>query len=176
MQDRLDIGRSALGPRRRRGGAPAWLIAAALASGGCGAPPGDGVAVSGRVSFDGEPLGEGTVTMVPLDAPDSAVVATAIKGGSFRTSREDGPRPGRHRVEIRGFAPITGAESAKARARAAASVNTVLFGKDASAFGGGEEAAIPRVNMVPERYNVRSELTAEIPAAPGHELEFTLTK
>ncbi|AMV36582.1 hypothetical protein [Planctomyces sp. SH-PL62] len=166
------------GPARRRwAGATAWLLAATLGAGGCGEAGGggEGVAVSGRVSIDGEPVEEGTVTMIPTDA-DAVVVAAPIKGGAFQTSRADGPRPGKHRVEIRAFAALTGAESAKAKAKAAAGVNTVLFGKDASAFAGAADLGTPRVNTIPARYNTDSKLTADIPAAPAHEVDFDLEK
>jgi len=157
-------------------GRASWVLVAALAATGCGEPGGSGVAVSGRVTFDGKPVEEGTVTLAPVGDPEAAVVSASIKDGAFRTTRADGPRPGKHRVEIRAFAPPDGSVSAKARARAAAGVNTVMFGKDPSAFSGPAGLAAPRVNFVPERYNARSELTAEIPAAPAHEVAFDLSK
>lgn len=160
-------------PRPR--GWAAWLIAATVAGCGGGEPAGEGVAVTGKVSFDGAPVEEGTVTLVPLGGAGATVTAP-IKGGVFRTTRADGPAPGRHRVEIRAFAAPSSAASAKAKAKAEAAVNTVMFGKAPAEFGASPESAAPRVNVAPERYNARSELTAEIPAAESYDLDFALAK
>lgn len=161
-----------LAPRRRRWAA--WLVASAVA--GCsGEPAGEGVAVTGKVSFDGAPVEEGTVTLVPLGGAGATVTAS-IQGGVFRTTRADGPSPGKYRVEIRAFASPSGAVSAKAKAKAKAAVNTVMFGKAPAEFGASPESATPRINIAPERYNARSVLTAEIPAAESHDLDFPLAK
>lgn len=152
-----------------------WLVAAALA--GCGGEPAGegGVAVAGKVSLGGEPVEEGTVTLIPLDGAGSPVTAP-IRGGTFETTRADGPSPGKHRVEVRAFASASDAAPARERARAEAAVKGMMFGKSPADLGAPAESATPRVNVAPERYNARSELTAEIPAAASHTLEFTLSK
>jgi hypothetical protein len=158
---------------RRGACAAAWLVAAALA--GCGEPAGGGVAVAGKVTLGGEPVEEGIVTMIPLDGAGESVTAP-IRGGAFETTRANGPSPGKHRVEVRAFASASDARSSKARARAEAAVKGMMFGKAPADMGATVDSTTPRVNVAPERYNARSELTAEIPAAESHTLEFTLAK
>jgi acetyl esterase/lipase len=64
------------------------------------------VAVSGRVTVDGQPLPRGTVVLTPegnIAAP--AVIAyvfgTGSQPGEFAVRAERGPTPGRYRVEVR---------------------------------------------------------------------------
>lgn len=155
--------------------AAAWLVAVAIAGCGGGEPPGEGVAVSGKVSFDGEPVEEGTITLISQDG-DKAPVTASIKDGLFKTGRFDGPSPGKHRVEIRVIAPLSDAASAKAKAKAEAVAKAMMFGKAPADFGVSAESMAPRANIAPERYNTRSTLTAEIPAVESHALDFALSK
>ena len=83
-----------------------WLAVAALAAAGCGGGGGssaDGLAhqsVSGSVTMDGKPIGDGAaITFVPIGFEGPAVGAP-IEGGSYSIARRDGPIPGKHRVNI----------------------------------------------------------------------------
>jgi len=158
------------------GVAAVWLVAAAVVGCGGGEPEGKGVAFSGKVSFDGAPVEEGTITLVPQGGAEAPVTAS-ISDGAFETTRATGPSPGKYRVEIRVLAPLSDAASAKAKARAEAAANSMMFGKSPADFGGAPESTTPpRVNVAPERYNTRSSLTAEIPAAESHVQDFALSK
>lgn len=155
------------------GAAAIWLMAAAVAGCGGGEAEGEGVAFSGNVSFDGAPVEEGTITLVPEGGAE-APVTTSITDGVFKTSRLDGPSPGKYRVEIRVIAELSEDASAKARARAEAAANSMMFGKSPADFGAAPESTKPRVNVAPDRYNTRSTLTAEIPAGEAHAQDFAL--
>jgi len=153
-----------------------WLIASALAGcGGGGEPAGEGVAFSGKVSFEGAPVEEGTITLAPLGSVEAPITAS-ITDGAFKTTRANGPSPGKYRVEIQVIAPLSDAASAKEKARAEAVAKSMLFGKSPAELGVAPESMAPRVNVAPERYNTRSTLTAEIPAAESHALDFELSK
>ncbi len=156
--------------------AAALLVAAGLAGcGGGGEAAGEGVAVTGKITFDDEPVEEGVVSLVPI-AGDAGVVMAEIKDGVFKTSREAGPSPGKYRVEVKVFASSSNPAAAKAKAKAESDAKSMLFGEDPAKLGVSADSMTPRLNVAPERYNVRSELTADIPAADSCELKYSLSK
>ena len=61
--------------------------------------------VSGRVTFDGQPVPVGTVTFLPLGAGDRDRSAgfCRIESGQFDSRAGRSPMDGRHRVLISGF-------------------------------------------------------------------------
>jgi hypothetical protein len=97
------------------------------------------VGVSGKVALDGKPLPSGTITFVPLGA--GAASHGPITDGSYAIARSAGPSPGSFRVEISSVRP-TGRQVP----------DSEYPGKTV------EETR----NAVPQRYNVNSELRAEI--------------
>ena len=118
----------------------ACLLALAVAAGtaGCSgeAPYGD---VRGDVTLDGKPLEEGVIRFVPIDGKTSTA-SELINGGKFSVKVPVGS----HRVEISSPKLPKGIASAKQMKR-----GTV-----------DEGAALEE--MIPERYNNRSELKAEV--------------
>ncbi len=121
-----------------------WVIAIILT--GCG---GDGVAVSGRVIFDGEPIPEGTITFISADETtlESPVQANIIDGQFVIESLQ----PGNYNVAVRAT-------------RSAGQVPP-------------EPGTTERVDRyeqyIPVNYNSRTELTAEI-AGDVDNLQFEL--
>ena len=66
---------------------------------GCGeADPFEHVGVSGKVTLNGEPLKDGTITFIPTAT--GAGAHTEITGGTYKISSSEGPGPGNYRVEI----------------------------------------------------------------------------
>ena len=116
-------------------------IAAASWGAGCGGSA-DGfshVGVSGKVVFDGKPLPSGTIVFVPLGS--GAAAQGPITDGSYSIARSAGPSPGSFRVEISSIQP-TGRRVP----------DNEYPGKTM------EETR----NVVPGRFNINSELRAEI--------------
>jgi hypothetical protein len=111
-------------------------VAACMAGCSGGAPYGD---VRGEVTLDGKPLEEGVIRFVPIDGK-TGTASALINGGNFS---EKVPL-GSHRVEISSPKLPKGITSAKQMKR-----GTV-----------DEGAALEE--MIPERYNNRSELKAEV--------------
>lgn len=152
---------------RRRG--PKGLLALvtgvslSLVSLGCGGgDPGPvRAAVEGVVTLNGEKLKEGVVRFVPSATEKNTAPATmaTVKDGVFQLPRSEGPVVGKHRVEIE---------------------STGHYGFDiddeaayAKAFQEKKGQALPP-NPIPEIYNSKSTLTAEVKADGENKFEFPL--
>lgn len=91
---------------KQRMNAPSWLLKLVLVVAvgplaGCGDEGRGGVSVSGTVTLDGQPMPAGSVVFVPLTTGHKA--AAKINAGSFVFGPDEGPIPGKYRVEI--YAP-----------------------------------------------------------------------
>jgi hypothetical protein len=111
------------------------LVCAALLSGsGCGDKKAGSksVPVSGKVNLDGKPLAEGDITFV--GEPGSVPDTIQVTNGTF----EGTARVGKRKVEIRAYK---------------------LEKPPPTATGGVTDS---KVNYLPEQYNTRTTLTAEV--------------
>jgi hypothetical protein len=126
------------------------LLIAVLAPAGCsdGLPFGD---VRGEVTLDGKPLKEGVVRFAPTDGK-TPTASALIADGQFR---ERVPA-GTHRVEISAPKLPKGFDSSKQLKRGTVDEN------------------VPLEELIPARYNARSELTAEVKKGTN-DLRFDLT-
>jgi len=116
-------------------------VLAALAVAGCGGPDGPPrEPVSGVVTLDGKPLEKGLITFTPEGGGD-LVVSGLVVDGAFHLPREEGPGLGPHRVDV---------SSRKAT------------GKTLKDRNDPENPVEERVEVVPPRYNLRSELRADV--------------
>ncbi|MCA9075217.1 MAG: hypothetical protein KDA93_09310 [Planctomycetaceae bacterium] len=112
----------------------------------------------GTVRLDGKPLGEGVIRFVPTRETKGPKTTLPIRDGHFEAPAWAGPLVGQHRVEI---------EST-----------------DDGGFALDDEQAIVQLRkyghgvmdtvIVPEIYNERTRLTAEIVEDGPNEIEFTL--
>ncbi len=64
---------------------------------GCGS---NQVSIKGRVTFDGQPVGPGSIVFVPEAAADGIKVAAPIAEGNYEIQAERGAKPGTYRVEV----------------------------------------------------------------------------
>jgi hypothetical protein len=130
------------------------LAAALLASAGCG-ESGDGYArqpVTGTVTLGGRPLASGMITFSPQATPEP--VATAlIRDGAYSLSRAEGPVAGPHRISI--------------WAREAT-------GKQIKDPFDPEGVVEEVVEVVPPRYNTRTELAADVRDGDPNKFDFAL--
>jgi hypothetical protein len=116
---------------------------------GCSQP--GAAAVSGKVSYAGEPVDVGTITFIPA-SESGTKTGGLIDNGAYTVDAKVGPAPGTHRVEIR-WAKPTGRKSK-------------------NEFG--EEIQV-RQEGLPDKYHIQSTLTAAI--KPGkNALDFALEK
>ena len=88
-----------------RGSTAGWLIAGVLLLAGCGGADGGRAHVTGRVTWKGVPVSEGTVNLVPL-AGGGAQVGGPIKDGVYEIPQERGPLPGKYRIEVYSFEAV----------------------------------------------------------------------
>ncbi len=79
---------------------------------GCGGSEGDPASLSGKVTFDGQPIAKGNMKLIPTgDAPGQGGV-TQIVDGSYEVTKSDGALAGTHKVMITATRPATAAEIA----------------------------------------------------------------
>jgi hypothetical protein len=134
-----------------------------LASLGCGGgDPGPArAAVEGVVTLDGQKLKEGIVRFIPTATEKNTAPATmaTVKDGAFQLPKTEGPVVGQHRVEIE---------------------STGHYGFDlddeaayAKAFQEKKGVPLPP-NPIPEIYNSKSTLTAEVKVDGENKFEFPL--
>ncbi len=106
---------------------------------GCGDGKGS---VQGTVTFDGQPVANGTVTFVKTEGGlirEGAV----IKDGSFQAHVP----PGKYKIEV--------------------NAQKVVGKRRQKGFSGAEEEVELTEEMFPERYNTKTELSEEIKSGPN---------
>jgi hypothetical protein len=128
---------------------------------GCGAPVEDDLpreAISGAVTFEGEPLPKGTIQFRPASQAEATASGAMIDDGRFVVPRDKGLVPGNYKVQI------------DAR-------------EDAGApLAQGDLPGAPNVSkkkpaaLIPPRYNSKTELTAEVKAGGPNDFTFDLKK
>lgn len=139
----------------------AFLALSVIGCGGGGEPGLKRAAVEGTITLDGHKLAVGVVKFIPATTGKNvgpAVLAT-VKDGAFQLPRSDGPVVGKHRVEIE---------------------STGHYGFEiddetayAKAFQEKKGQPLPP-NPVPQIYNTKSTLTAEVKADRENKFEFPL--
>ena len=117
---------------------------------GCGGA--DKTEVRGKVSLDGSPVEDGTISFIPSKGSQSQAAWAPIKAGEFAIDASQGLATGDTRIEIR--APRR-------------------TGKMLPATVPGGEPEYEMAEAVPQRYNSASELKAEIKPGPN-QLDFEL--
>jgi hypothetical protein len=138
--------------------AAALFGAAALAIPGApGCRPGsDGIdrrAVSGSVTLDGKPLATGSITFNPTGPGPSA--GGMITDGRYAIAAPEGPSPGPHLVSVFSLAK-TGRKIPDSDGPRGSTVDEMT-------------------NLVPERYNLRTELKAVVEKEGPNQFDFELT-
>jgi hypothetical protein len=146
-----------------------WVIAcvAALSSPGCG-DAGRGVAVSGKVTFEGEPVQDGSIQFIPQPGTDGPSAGATIADGTYSIPAQSGPVPGTYRVQIQGYKNV--------RPRTAKEMGPGLMGMDPKDAPGLMKDQWVKESIIPKRYNTASDLTATVPEQGSVTLDFALTK
>ena len=107
--------------------------------------------VSGMVTFNGEPIANGSITFIPTEGNGGPSAGGSILAGKYSIAQSKGPMIGMNRVEI---------------------VAVRETGKMVS-YGGGPEMP-ERISYIPAKYNEISELTEDL--TQGHnEIHFELS-
>lgn len=145
-----------------------WVIAcvAVLSAPGCGSA-GRGVAVSGKVTFEGEPIQDGSIQFIPQPGTDGPSAGATIADGAYSIQAQSGPVPGTYQVQIQGYKNV--------RQRTAKEMGPGLMGMDPKDVP-GLEAQWVKQSIIPKRFNAASELTATVPEQGSVTLDYALTK
>ncbi len=148
--------------------APIWIGVAAmlglLSPMGCsGGGAGDELpreSVTGKVTVEGKPLASGTIQFQPASQAEGLAAGGTITDGEFSVPRAEGPVPGKYTVAI-----YSERESATSSAEetAPAAVRPRSRGEMAQLKG-----------PIPPRYNLQTELTAEVKAGSPNSFSFDL--
>jgi hypothetical protein len=131
------------------------MLAASAAVAGCGPEP-DGVdrrAVSGAVTLDGKPLPKGDIVFNPTGPGASA--GGTINDGRYAIDRPLGPSAGPYQVLIYSVRP-TGRKVPDPEGPRGSTVDEMA-------------------NVIPERYNVKTGLKAEVTKDGTNRFDFDLT-
>lgn len=95
------------------------------------------IAVSGKVTFRGQPVDDGQIRFVAQGETLAPVTIVRIKGGAYDTIVSGGVPVGTHRIEIRSYDP-----------------------KEPEPTGPGQP---PRRQLLPAKYNASTQLEITIP-------------
>ena len=133
--------------------AGALLIVAALAClpVGCGRDPQKRQAVSGAVSFKGQPLPAGKIEFSPLDG-QGTLVAASLENGRYAIPAAKGLSPGTYRVLV----------------------NAPEGGGGGPAGAPGADLGPPPKELIPPRYNAQTELRATVEDGGRNVFDFDL--
>lgn len=127
------------------------LIAIAVA--GCGKSGIERVHVSGKATYDGQPIEIGQIRFVPVSPATGPITIDRIENGQYETATTGGVTVGTHRVELRAY--DSHEYETAPRVAGSASVKQLL----------------------PDKYNRKSELTLGVKSGDGSiERDFELTK
>jgi hypothetical protein len=130
----------------------ALLVAGHLvACSGCGAE-GKRRALGGSVTFQGQPLDQGSITFLTTVDPPGPVCGALIRAGRYEIPASQGLEPGTYRVAI--SSPVPGGTRSPAEVAAGASARAR--------------------ERIPPKYNSPSTLTVEITAGGTNRFDFDL--
>ncbi len=119
-------------------------------------------AVSGTVTFDGQPIPSGTVSFIPQSA-DQARATGYIANGTYEIKEGQGPNLGSYRVEFSWKEQVGGEDGESEDGES----------EDEESEDGSDEGA-EYVEKLPAKYTTESEITVEFKAGET-EHNFTLT-
>lgn len=129
-----------------------FLTIALLGAVSVGCQPSNMATISGKVTLDGKPIENGTISFIPADG-NSSSAGERITNGEYKLTLP----PGTKKVEI---------------------MASAVVGQRAAYGGQGDSPKVDVMrSIIPERYNVQSELTIEVEAGSGqHDFELVSDK
>jgi len=121
---------------------------------GCIGDSGQQAIVSGKVTYQGEPVSQGSIRFVPLGGTKGPSSGAVIQDGVYEAKARGGVPLGEHRVEIKATRP-TGEEKPEAT-------------KHLDIFPD------PVEQYLPEKYNTKSEITLKVEKGGKMKHDFVL--
>lgn len=126
------------------------LLVLLVAVTGCSTHDDSRAAVKGTIKLDGEPIKQGTISFIPDEKGPTA--GTVIRNGEYAIPQEVGVFVGKNKVEVR---------SVQETGR-----------KVKNPYGDNE--IVEALETVPHRYNLQTELTANIEQGKDNVADFNL--
>ena len=124
--------------------------------------------VSGRVTFDGQPLTKAWIQFRPAGNAGITASGAMIENGGYAIPRSDGLIPGNYQVIItKAEEPDSSAGKPEAPAAPKASKKTLKLQKGFSPFGFAKQ-------LIPAQYNVKTQLTAKVEEGQTKDFDFDL--
>ena len=122
---------------------------------GCGGGAIERASVKGTVTFDGDPVKDGMLELIPTGGTEGPSTGDVIKDGKFDIPKDRGPVPGKYRVQI-----------TATRSTGKVEVQGVA-GSTGGLSGGG---TVDKVEMfIPDIYNTKSTLTLNVESGTNEE-------
>ncbi len=114
-------------------------------------------AIAGKVTMDSQPLPKGTILFLPEgnQAEEASSATGEIANGEFSIPRSRGPVPGKYKVSI------SHTDQPEGRVK-------IQLKKP------GKKPATGFTELIPAKYNTKTELKAEIPRGGKSDLDFPL--
>ena len=133
---------------------------------GCGGG-GDGVSISGSVSFKGQPVNDGMIQFVPDQGNFGGRSAGGtIVNGRYTIDSKGGPPPGSYRVEVSSFREI--------REMTKEETGGAMFGRTPGDLGATQDSMKIRENVVPAEFNTESKLSVNVPQGRSFEYDIRI--
>ncbi len=163
---------------RKHNGPMAWAACLSLgvfvlcSIAGCS--PGNLASVSGKVTYDGTPIENGTIQFTPTGETPGTRVAAKITGGSYQIPSSEDLYAGTYTVMIMATRPATPEEVARMPRDELA--EEPQMGDDEEGEGEQVVKAQPVVQYIPPKYNESSKLTVELASGENTNKDFALEK
>lgn len=143
-----------MGEHRGIGRLAVVLVASALAAGCGGSDDLPRRAISGTVNLGGKPLESGMIQFQPTSAGEATAGGAAITSGRYSIPEPEGLVPGNYQVMITGVLAPPGAAKA--------------------VMPGDSGPTLPAREMIPVKYNAKTELAAQVTKGGPNRFDFDL--
>lgn len=133
---------------------PLIVVAIALA-GGCAdeADPYGRLALSGKVTFEGQPLDQGLIDFLPAESPGGAGARARVRDGKYSIPSHEGVVPGAYRVVITSAEPVM---------------------SETPDGSPGHALPLPGKERIPPEFNTESQHTIEATTYGDNHFDFTI--
>ncbi len=121
---------------------------------GCGPSGPEQFAISGQVTYDGQPVDNGDIGFIPGDGSAAKTVGADLVDGRYEVPAYEGPQAGKYKVVIFAERPN---------------------GRRVQADEGSDEMIDQMEQYIPDQYNAKSTLSVEI-SSNREDLDFQLEK
>lgn len=138
---------------RREPGILVLLVAAATVA-GCNRGGLEKATLSGRITFQGQPIQDGSIRFVPVKGTKGPATVGTIRGGSYTATARGGVPVGTLRVEVEAYRPLPGAKP--------------YTKEQAEGNRGVVEGDYPKTQFLPPKHNTKSTLEVTIEPGSGH--------